>query len=68
MISCGAGIRCFRDLHSILDYCVESQFQVVVQRYISRPLLIRKRKVRSMMERVRGRNEYPDTFDGTMAG
>ena len=41
------GIQCFRDLAALLSYCAELEFKVVAQRYITRPLVIRRKKVRN---------------------
>ena len=41
------GIQCFRDLAALLSYCAELEFKVVAQRYITRPLVIRRKKVQN---------------------
>jgi hypothetical protein len=59
-LSKGEGIRCFDDIMQAVNYAKELEFDVVAQKYIERPLLIRARKVWFI---VCGRAGYLTDFD-----
>ena len=43
-LSRGRGIKTFNELQEILDYVVGCEISWVVQKYIERPLIVRKKK------------------------
>ena len=44
-LSRGRGIKCFNNLTDIFDYVIGKEMSFVCQKYIERPLIIKKKKV-----------------------
>ena len=44
LLSRGRGIKCFNNLHKILDFIIQKKIPYVCQKYIENPLIIKRRK------------------------